>query len=89
MANGVNANMVFKWRREFRAGLFEEVTHMAPKLLPVEVTAPPAQVEVTARPAPASVVSEPIEIVFADAVVRVRDGVSPALLRTIFASLRS
>ena len=89
MANGVNANMVFKWRREFRAGLFEDVTHMAPKLLSVEVTAPPAQMVVATPPAPASVVSESIEIVFADAVVRVRDGVNPALLRTIFASLRS
>ena len=90
MANGVNANMVFKWRREFRAGLFEEVTPVTPKLLAVEVGEPPAQVVVVAPPPVAvSAVSEPIEIIFADAVVRVRDGASPDLLRTIFASLRS
>ena len=90
MANGVNANMVFKWRREFRFGLFEEVTHATPKLLAVEVGEPPAQVVMVATPATAlSAVSEPIEIVFADAVVRVREGASPDLLRTLVASLRS
>lgn len=90
MANGVNANMVFKWRRELRAGLFEDRAHTMPQLLPVEIGSPLAQVEeaMAAVTAP-STVSEPIEIVFADAVVRVRDGASPALLRTIFASLRS
>jgi transposase len=88
MANGVNANMVCKWRREFRAGLFEEVTHTMPKLMPVEVGELPAQVVVTTPAAIAvSAVSEPIEIVSSDAVVRVCDGASPDLLRTIFARM--
>lgn len=89
MANGVNANMVFKWRREFRAGLFGEVTRTKPKLLPVEVGDPPVPVVVATPAAALSSVAEPIEIVFVDAVVRVREGASEALLRTIFASLRS
>jgi transposase len=33
--------------------------------------------------------SDPIEIVFADAVVRVREGANAALLRTIFQGLRA
>ncbi|KAB8044558.1 transposase [Janthinobacterium aquaticum] len=32
--NGINANMLFKWRRELRAGLFEPTTSA---LLPVLV----------------------------------------------------
>ncbi|MGZ9710019.1 transposase [Glaciimonas sp. GNP009] len=35
MANGVNANMAFKWRREFRAGLFGDAPQTMPTLLPV------------------------------------------------------
>ncbi len=90
MAHGVNANMVFKWRREFCAGLFEEAKHATPKLLAVEVSEPPAQAVMAAAPGTAlSAVSEPIEIVFSDAVVRVREGASVTLLRTVFASLRS
>mgnify|MGYP006190967659 FL=1 len=37
LAHGLNANMVFKWRREFRAGLFT-TNKSEPALLPVTVT---------------------------------------------------
>lgn len=36
LAHGLNTNMVFKWRREFRAGLFE-AHKPEPSLLPVTV----------------------------------------------------
>ncbi len=92
MANGVNANMVFKWRREFRAGLFDDTPQTMPTLLPVVlveasvVTSP--TLAIAPPPAPATV-PDSIEIVFADAVVRVRAGADAALLRTIFQSLRA
>ena len=60
-------------------------------LLPVVL----ADASVTVAPAAVAValtrttVSSPIEIIFADAVVRVHDGVDAALLRTIFQSLRT
>lgn len=34
-AHGLNPNMVFKWRRQLRAGLFEGVAHSTAVLLPV------------------------------------------------------
>ena len=92
MANGVNANMVFKWRREYRAGLLDVIAEARTTLLPV-VLAEDSSTVVPAAPAAATVrapatASSAVEIIFADAVVRVHEGVDAALLRTIFQSLR-
>jgi transposase len=40
LRNGVNANLVFGWRRLHRRGLLERQREMAPRLLPVKVTMP-------------------------------------------------
>ncbi|KAF3996062.1 IS66 family insertion sequence element accessory protein TnpB [Glaciimonas immobilis] len=91
MANGVNANMAFKRRREFRAGLCDDVLQTMSPLLPVVLVEASSMISptlVSAETVPASA-SDPIEIVFADAVVRVRAGADVALLRTIFQSLRA
>jgi transposase len=90
LANGVNANMVFKWRRELRAGVFDGVPQEAAKLLPVMVAAAPAATQAVvaaAQPTPAA--ASMIEIVIADALVRVQGNADAALLRTIFQSLRA
>ena len=79
--NGINANMLFKWRRELRAGLFEPV---APALLPVHIQ--PA----TTR-SPSLHMAEPsgmIEIIIGDAVVRLHAGIDAALLQLVLQSLR-
>ena len=90
MANGVNTNMVFKWRRELRAGLFDDVPLGMPSLLPIVLTdASVAVAPAMATAAAEATASEPIEVVFADAVVLVRGGADAALLRTIFQSLRT
>ena len=96
MANEVNANMVFKWRREYRAGLFVDLTESGTALLPVvladsspmavQMLAPVA--EVPLAPPVLAATSSAIEVIFADAVIRVHKGVDEALLRTIFQSLR-
>ena len=92
MTNGVNANMVFKWRREYRTGLLDDMPEARTTLLPVvlagysSMVVPAAPAAVTAR-AP-TIASSVVEIIFADAVVRVHEGVDAALLRTIFESLR-
>lgn len=90
MANGVNANMVFKWRREYRAGLFDNMPNTSTTLLPVVLADTPLMVAPAAvahATSPAAKLST-VEIIFADAVVRVHEGVDAALLRTIFQSLR-
>lgn len=38
LANGVNANQVFNWRRQYRQGLLSPKNAEAVKLLPVHVT---------------------------------------------------
>ena len=89
MASGVNANMVFKWRWEFRAGLFDDVPRAMPTLLPVVLSeASVVATAATAQAAP-STRSDTIKVIFAGAVVRVRQGANAALLRTIFQSLRA
>jgi transposase len=96
MANEVNANMVFKWRREYRAGLFEDSMEAGTALLPVVLAETPSMVvqvlapvaEIPVVPSAPAASSSAIEIIFADAVIRVHKGVDAALLRTIFQSLR-
>lgn len=91
MVNAVNANMVFKWRRDLRAGLFDDASSVMPKLLPVVLAAEPVEVAfdvATVPPSPDSALAM-IEIVIADAVVRVRGSADSVLLTTIFQSLRT
>ncbi|WP_242404519.1 IS66-like element accessory protein TnpA [Janthinobacterium agaricidamnosum] len=79
--NGINANMLFKWRRELRAGLFEPV---APALLPVHI-----QPATTRSPSPHTVEpSSMIEIILGDAIVRLHAGIDAALLQLVLQSLR-
>lgn len=89
MANEINANMLFKWRREFRAGRFDGAPQTLPALLPVVVAGPPLVAAAATAQAPQPTPSDAIEIVFADAIVRVREGANVALLRTIFQSVRA
>lgn len=93
MANAVNANMVFKWRRELRAGLFDDVPAEVTKLLPVVLAAAPVEVGLNATTAPRSPSSSTavamIEIFIADAVVRVHGSADAVMLATIFQSLRA
>ena len=93
MANEVNANMLFKWRRELRAGLFDDAPAGVTKILPVVLAAAPVEVESDAVTAPLSPSSSTavamIEIVIADAVVRVHGSADAVMLATIFQSLRT
>ena len=91
MANAVNANMVFKWRRELRAGLFDGAPPAMTKLLPVVLAAAPAEAKSdasSALPSP-DIASATIEIVIADAVVRIHGSADAVMLATIFQSLRA
>lgn len=90
LAHQVNANMVFKWRRDLRAGLFDDAAQVPTTLLPVvvartSVAAPPKAVPATRNPVPNGM----IEIVIADAIVRVSGDVDGALLKTVMQSLRA
>jgi transposase len=91
MANAVNANMVFKWRRELRAGLFDDAPAAVAKLLPVVLAAAPVEALSDAATAPPSSgdALAMMEIVIADAVVRVHGSADAVMLTTIFQSLRA
>lgn len=99
----VNANMLFKWRRQYRAGKFGAVgqddgASPLPATLPEVV--PPSLPSFQLLPVIESVVSvtaeagdrnvrltEGIEIVFPVATVRVGHAADPALLRTVLECL--
>lgn len=91
LENGINANMLFKWRRE-------ELRHAStastePMLLPVRIAAEPAE-----QPAPAmqarsdpqghSPSSSVIELEVAGAKLRLRGGVHEDSLRKVLRALR-
>lgn len=90
LAHQVNANMVFKWRRDLRAGLLDDAAPAPAALLPVVLGETPGG----ARSAAASARREAvpvgvIEIVIADAIVRLRGDVDAALLKMVVQSLRA
>ena len=94
LEHGINANLLFKWRRRYLAGEFDASAKTA--LLPVKVV---EEIDSTMRepaPAPSAVpaiadVGKPskIEVQFADALVRIDSGVDVALLRTVLTALRA
>ena len=83
--HGINANMLFKWRRDLRAGLLTESKSQSAHLLPVVVQRIQAS---QAHPCVTSSASI-IEIVIADAVVRVGAGTDAALLQLVLHSVRT
>lgn len=82
--HGINVNMLFKWRRELRAGLLTAPGGDA-KLLPVVLK----RQDVPALPPSRTRGAGTIEIAIADAVVRVGADADAALLRLIIQSLRA
>ena len=83
--HGINANMLFKWRRDLRAGLFTKSESQSVHLLPVMVQRAPLPPKLPSATLPARF----IEIVIADAVVRVSAGTDAALLELVLRSLRT
>jgi len=93
LRSGVNANMLFKWRREHLRGT-GRATAAAAVLLPVEV-APAAEVmtiPTSAEPTPLPSRSAPrngvIELEFAGAQLRLRGAVDEDSLRNVLRALR-
>ena len=89
----INANMLFKWRRHYRAEKFGALDQgaaaaVAPtpspaapfQLLPVIESMVPVTVDAGTRQAPSE---DGIEVVFPAATVRVGRAADPALLRTV------
>jgi transposase len=88
MAHQLNANMVFRWRRELGAGAVG-IEQESANLLPIVLDGRPTAV---ALPAPAAqrTTAEPyIEVVIGDACVRISGTPDEAMLRIVFQSLRS
>lgn len=83
--HGINTNMLFKWRRDLRAGLLTGSTTEDTRLLPVVLK--PSSPAV--KPASGASRASAIEITIADATVRVCAGTDAALLRLVLQSLRA
>lgn len=80
--HGINANMLFKWRRHYRAGLLGAAPAQ-PALLPVTIAGTPVPNASCAAPAGR------IEIAIADAVVRIEGAADAATVRAVLQGLRA
>lgn len=78
---GINANMLFKWRRHYRAGLLGAAP--SPALMPVTIADAPAASTAGATPAGR------IEIAIAGAVVRIEGAADAATVRAVLQGVRS
>jgi transposase len=100
MEHGINANLLFKWRKRYSCGMPEKACIEQPALLPVTIVeSVPASSRAEAQapaslPGPASpaagtpVARGVIEIRLGRVLVRVDGMVDPATLRTVLQSLR-
>jgi transposase len=99
-ANEVNANLLFKWRRQYLQGAYGIPSHTNPTisdparksapLLPVSIVADTAKsTPVTVRDAGSvnTVVENVCEVVFSNACLRISGEVSPATLRLLIREL--
>lgn len=93
LSHQLNANMVFKWRREYLAGLFAGDDGDESALLPVVVVSPQYEPPLAAAlPAPAAAARcerGSIVIEIGSAVVRIDGTVDAGTLRLVIASLRA
>jgi transposase len=91
-AEGVNANQVFKWRREYRNGQLVEAAEPLTALLPVVVATGSSEacVELSAPVAPTPAASSGVIHIELPgrATISVEHGADRALLQTILESLR-
>jgi len=94
LASGINANLLFKWRREYlRASaraLVSATPTTKPVLLPVTIEAPTPEVTAapTAAPPTSRANSGSIEIDIGGARIRLRGAVDEASVRVVLQSLR-
>lgn len=86
LKHGINANLLFKWRRHYRAGKFGASGAAAPVAGTAPVTSAkllPVRVGSTLRPRDLGTAKGCIEIVLPDATVWVCGEVNGAALRTV------
>jgi transposase len=85
--HGVNANLLFKWRRHYRTGWFDQ-TGASTSLLPVSIAQAPAELPQAAPTSAASSPTSGIEIAFDDCTVRIGSAADMKTLCAVLALLR-
>ncbi|QWZ75388.1 transposase (plasmid) [Enterobacter roggenkampii] len=86
LENGINANLLFKWRQQWREGKLLLPSTESPQLLPVTLDAPPYRQNSTQR------ASEPLsiscEVAFRHGTLRLNGTVSEKLLTLLIQELK-
>lgn len=84
LAHGINANMLFKWRRQYRAGELAVAGAAGVVLIPVNSTSSALEPARASEPAP---IASSIEIDIAGATIRLLGVVDGLQLRTVLRCL--
>jgi transposase len=84
LAHGINANMLFKWRRQYRAGELTVAGAAGVTLIPVSSTSGTLEPVEASEPAP---IAPSIEIDIAGATIRLRGAVDDLQLRMVLRCL--
>lgn len=87
MAHQLNANMVFRWRRELGVGPASGA-QAAAKLLPIVLERPSTFAPLAAPVAQRDAAESHVEVMLGDACIRVFGTPDEAMLRAVFRSLR-
>lgn len=86
LENGINANLLFKWRQQWREGKLPLPSSESPQLLPVTLDATPAQPEPLAEASEALSIS--CEVTFRHGTLRLNGSVSEKFLTLLIQELK-
>jgi transposase len=86
LENGINANLLFKWRQQWREGKLLLPSSEDPQLLPVTLNASAVQRELTAEGPEALSIS--CEVTFRHGTLRLNGAVSEKLLTLLIQELK-
>ncbi|QKN79763.1 transposase (plasmid) [Scandinavium goeteborgense] len=86
LENGINANLLFKWRQQWREGKLLLPSSESPQLLPVTLDASSVQPELTAEGPEALSIS--CEVTFRHGTLRLNGTVSEKLLTLLIQELK-
>ena len=83
LEHGLNTNLLFRWRRQYRAGHFGAVESPIPACVPGVKLLPVMSADLTAKPKATKARMPVIEIVLGEATIRLCDGVDAQAFRTV------
>lgn len=84
--HGINDNLLFNWRHQYKRGKLNRVDNLPAELLPVSIVPPPVAPAPMTAPSPADVPCCEVEL--PGGTIKLHGTVTPALLQVLLSELK-